>query len=153
MGTHQLAQINIAVKKAPLDSPVMADFMANLVAINALAERTPGFVWRLQTEEGNATALRPIEDDDDTLINMSVWADVESLRLYVYQTTHVDFMRRRHEWFERMTAPYQALWWVPAGHLPTVEEGLARLELLSERGPSPEAFTFRQRFPPPGEEA
>jgi hypothetical protein len=140
----QLAQLNIAVLKAPLDSPVMADFVANLDSINALAEAAPGFVWRLQTEEGDATALRPL--GENVLVNMSVWRDVEALNRYVYKSGHVEVMRRRKEWFERMSEAYLVLWWVPCGHRPTIEEAQERLALLRAHGPTPRAFNFRTAF-------
>jgi hypothetical protein len=145
---YHLAQLNVGIIKAPLESPVMADFVNNLDRINALAEASPGFVWRLQTEEGNATALRPTEDEN-FLVNMSVWEDADSLSQFVFKSAHVEIMRRRREWFERMVEAYLVLWWVPKGHLPTVDEALAKLVRLREHGPSPEAFTFRTAFPPP----
>lgn len=148
MSLHQLAQMNIGVIKGPMDSPVMADFAANLDRINALAEATPGFVWRLQTEEGDATALRPF-DNENMLVNMSVWRDVAALSAYVYQTAHVEMMRRRREWFERMDEAFLVLWWVPAGHQPGVDEGMARLASLRARGPTAEAFSFGNPFAPP----
>lgn len=147
MSKFQLAQLNIAVMKAPLESPQMADFVANLDRINALAEAAPGFVWRLQTEEGDATALRPL--GDNVLVNMSTWADVASLNRYVYRTAHVEVMRRRKEWFEKMSEAYVVLWWVAAGHRPTIDEARQRLDHLRAEGPSPHAFTFRQAFPAP----
>ena len=147
MSTYELAQLNIAVMKEPLESPSMADFVANLDRINALAEDTPGFIWRLQTDEGDATAVRPL--GDDTLVNMSVWRDVESLNKYVYGSAHVEIMRRRKEWFERMREAYMVLWWVPAGHRPDVTEAVARLETLRANGPTEEAFTFKTAFLPP----
>jgi hypothetical protein len=148
MSAYELAQLNIGVIKGPMDSPVMADFVANLDRINALAERSPGFVWRLQTEEGNATAIRPFEDEN-IAVNMSVWRDVESLNKYVYSSAHVEIMRRRREWFERMQEAFLVLWWVPHGHRPTVVEAIAKLEVLRSKGPTAEAFTFRQAFPAP----
>lgn len=147
MSAYELAQLNIAIMKAPLESPRMADFVANLDRINALAESSPGFVWRLKTEEGNATALRPL--GEDTLVNVSVWKDVDSLSRYVYRSAHVEVMRRRKEWFERMREAWVVLWWVPRGHRPTVSEAVAKLELLRAVGPSKGAFTFRQAFLPP----
>ena len=147
MSGFELAQLNIAVMKAPLESPGMADFVANLDRINALAESSPGFVWRLQTEEGDATALRPF--GDNMLVNMSVWRDVEALQDYAYKSAHADIMRRRKEWFERMADAYMVLWWIPEGHRPDVAEATARLDLLRRIGPTAEAFTFRQSFPPP----
>lgn len=145
---HELAQLNIGVIRAPMDSPVMAEFADNLDRINALAEATPGFIWRLQTEDGNATAIRPFENEN-LLVNLSVWRDVESLKVYVYESAHVGFMRRRREWFELMKEAYLVLWWVPKGHRPDVAEAIAKLELLKAKGPGPEAFTFRDPFPPP----
>ena len=137
MSGYELAQLNIGVIKDAMDSPVMADFAANLERINALAERSSGFVWRLQTDAGDATALRPFEDEN-TLVNMSVWRDVESLSTYVYGSAHVELMRRRREWFERMREAFFVL-----------VEAVAKLEVLRARGPSAEAFTFRHAFPPP----
>lgn len=150
MSRYHLAQLNIGIATAPLDSPVMADFMGNLDRINALAESSPGFVWRLKTDEGNATALRPI--DDQTLVNMSVWEDAESLSRFVFKSSHTEFLRRRREWFQRMADAYLVLWWVPIGHRPAIEEALARLALLRANGPTPEAFTFHAAFPPPDTE-
>ncbi|AOE84859.1 DUF3291 domain-containing protein [Pseudomonas sp. TCU-HL1] len=142
--THELAQLNIASMQAPLDSPVMADFVANLAPINALADRAPGFVWRLQDEEGDATAIRPF--GPDVLVNLSVWRDVASLNEFVYRSAHVEMLRRRKEWFERMSGVHQVLWWVPRGHRPDVLEAAERLARLRNGGPTPEAFTFRQTF-------
>jgi Domain of unknown function (DUF3291) len=148
MSAWELAQLNIGVIKGPMDSPVMADFAANLERINAVAEQSPGFVWRLQTEEGDATAIRHFEDPN-LLVNMSTWRDVESLNRYVYSSAHVEIMRRRREWFERMDQAFLVLWWVPQGHRPSVDEAVARLELLRARGPTAEAFSFRSAFAPP----
>jgi len=150
MSGHELAQLNIGIIRGPMDSPVMAEFAANLERINAVAEATPGFVWRLQTEEGDATAIRPF-DNENMLVNMSVWKDIESLRRYVYHSAHVEVMRRRREWFEPMREAFLVLWWVPPGHRPSIAEAIARLERLRRHGPSPEAFTFRHSFPQPGE--
>ncbi len=147
MSAYQLAQLNIARMREPLESPVMADFVANLERINALAERSPGFIWRLQTEEGDATALRPM--GENVLVNMSVWRDVEALNDYVYGAAHVEIMRRRKEWFERMREVYVVLWWVRQGHRPTVPEASAKLDLLRKHGPTKQAFTFRRAFLPP----
>ena len=147
MSAWELAQLNVAVMKEPLESPGMADFVANLDRINALAEASPGFVWRLQSEEGNNTSFRPL--GETTLVNMSVWNDIESLNHYVYRTAHLEIMRRRDEWFERMREQVLVLWWVPAGHRPGIDEAVARLELLRANGPGADAFTFRKAFPPP----
>jgi len=147
MSAYELAQLNIALMKEPLDSPGMADFVANLDRINALAEGSPGFVWRLQSDEGNATEFRPL--GESTLVNMSVWKDVVSLNQYVYRTAHAEIMRRRAEWFEKMREAFVVLWWVPAGHRPSIEEAIQKLEHLRASGPTEAAFTFRKAFPPP----
>ncbi len=148
MSNYELAQLNIGLIKGAMDSPVMADFAASLDRINALAERTLGFVWRLQTEDGDATSIRPF-DDERMLVNMSVWRDVESLNKYVYSSAHVELMRRRREWFERMPEAFLVLWWVRKGHRPSVDEAIAKLELLRANGATAEAFTFRHAFPAP----
>jgi heme-degrading monooxygenase HmoA len=144
---YQLAQMNLAVLKAPLDSPQLAGFVAELGRINALAESTPGFVWRLQDDAGDATALRPA--GDDTLVNMSVWQDLAALRRFVYASEHVEILRRRREWFVQSGETRLVLWWTLAGQIPSVEEGLAKLDLLRTQGPTREAFTFAAQFPPP----
>lgn len=149
MSVWELAQLNIGIIRGAIDSPVMAEFVANLDRINALAEQTPGFVWRLQTEEGNATAIRPYHENENMAVNLSVWTDVDSLRRFVFQSAHVDIMRRRSEWFLKMDEAFLVLWWVPRGHIPTIEEAKDRLELLRRRGPSAEAFTFREAYSPP----
>ncbi|MGQ0651942.1 MAG: DUF3291 domain-containing protein [Betaproteobacteria bacterium] len=137
--------LHIARMKAPLEDPVMAGFVARLDEINALADRSPGFVWRLQTDAGNATYLRPY-DDDRIFFNLSVWDSIESLKRYVYYTAHVEVFRRRQAWFEKFAGAYLALWWVPQGHLPGVDEAKKRLAHLETHGPSPFAFTFKQPF-------
>lgn len=147
-GGFHLAQVNIGRLLAPIDDPMIADFVARLDAVNALADASPGFVWRLQDESGNATAV-PAFDDPQMIINMSVWDSFEALRDYVYRSDHTKVLTRRREWFEKLDRPPFALWWVPAGMLPTVEEAKRRLDILAERGPTQDAFTFRDRFPPP----
>lgn len=142
-----LAQVNIARMKAPLEDALMAGFVARLDEINALADRSPGFVWRLQTSEGNATYLRPYEDDR-ILFNMSVWDSIEHLRNYVYRSSHKELLRQRHEWFTKFEGAYAALWWVPSGHQPSIDEAKKRLARLAEQGPTPYAFTFKVTFPP-----
>ena len=152
MAAHHLAQVNIATLRAPLDGPELAGFVAQLEPVNALADRSPGFVWRLQTEDGDATAIRPYEDDR-VMVNLSVWASFEALRTFVYATRHLEVMRHRRQWFSRMADPYLALWWVPAGAIPTVAEAKERLELLTRQGPTADAFTFRVPFPEPADAA
>ena len=148
MRTYHLAQLNIGRILAPLDSPQLAGFMARLDEINALAEAAPGFVWRFQTEDGNATALRPYEDDR-ILVNFSVWTSAEALHAFVYRTVHVEVMRNRRQWFEQMDQAFLVLWWVPVGHRPTVQEAVERLDHLRRQGPTSYAFTFQQCFAPP----
>lgn len=147
MARYQIAQVNIGKIKAPLDDPRMAGFTGRLDEINALADGSPGFVWRLQTSEGNATYLRPY-DDDRILLNMSVWETVESLKNYVYRTVHANLLRQRQDWFEKFKSTYLALWWVPEGHIPGIDEARKRLASLDAHGPTQFAFTFKQVFEP-----
>ncbi|MGE0599509.1 MAG: DUF3291 domain-containing protein [Dehalococcoidia bacterium] len=150
MAEYHVAQYNIAWIKAPLDSPEMADFTDNIARINGLAEKSPGFIWRHQTDEGDSTSIR-IRDNDRIIINFSVWADVESLFQFAYYTNHADYYRRRREWFTHEDDPFAVLWWVPAGHLPTVEEAEQKLAGLKVSGPTPDAFTFKKRFAAPAQ--
>ena len=153
MARYHLAQINVGRALGAPDSPVMAGFMAQLDEINAIADRAPGFVWRLQTAEGNATAIHAFTDPR-MLLNISVWESVEALRDFVYRTAHSGVMRDRLQWFEKPTQAYMALWWISEGHIPTVEEALERLELRRRSGGTAEAFSFARTFPPPrGERA
>lgn len=145
---YHLAQVNVARMRAPPDTPTMADFVAKLDEINALADQSPGFVWRLQTPVGDATAVR-LWDDDLIIVKMSVWENLELLRAYVYGSAHVEVMRRRKEWFERFTGSFLALWWVPRGHTPSVPEAAERLEHLRAFGPTSDVFTFAQPFSAP----
>jgi heme-degrading monooxygenase HmoA len=147
MSKYQLAQLNIGRILAPMDSPTMAEFAGRLDEINAMADGTPGFVWRLQDAAGNATALRPFEDDW-LLVNMSVWESVEQLKNFTYQTAHAQVMRKRRQWFEPHTEMYFVLWWVPAGHIPTVQEAIDRLHHLQANGETAHAFTFKKTFEP-----
>jgi heme-degrading monooxygenase HmoA len=141
-----LAQLNIALPVAPLTEPELAGFVEALESVNALADAAPGFVWRLQTEDGDATAIRPF-DDERVLVNMSAWTSVEALADFVYSGPHRAIMARRREFFVPMREAFQVLWWTEA--LPTVEEATARLEHLRAHGPTPHAFTFRSPFPAP----
>lgn len=144
MSSSHLAQLNIARLVAPLESPALVDFVANLERINALADNAPGFVWRLQTEDGDATGVKDF--GDDFIVNMSVWKDVESLRDYAYRSSHVEVMRRRKEWFLRLKEAYMVLWWVPIGHVPSLEEAELRLAHIRMHGPTAHAFTFKKVF-------
>jgi len=147
MSTYHLAQLNIATLLAPLDSPQLADFVGNLQHINSLGERAPGFVWRLQDEAGDATAIRPF--GAEVLVNLSLWRDVQSLSDYVYKSAHAEMLKRRREWFERVEQAHQVLWWVPAGHIPSLQEAADKLALLRRDGPSAAAFSYARPFPTP----
>ncbi|MGG7575983.1 DUF3291 domain-containing protein [Streptomyces sirii] len=150
MTAFHLAQVNIGRIVAPLDGPELADFVAQLPEINALAERSPGFVWRMVDDEGeDATGFRPDERDDMLLINCSVWESVEALRNFTYHTDHLRVLSRRREWFHRMAEVHQALWWIPAGHRPSIAEAMERVARVREHGPGPLAFTFRDPHPAP----
>ncbi|MBV7697269.1 DUF3291 domain-containing protein [Streptomyces sp. TRM70350] len=144
---YELAQVNIARLKAPLDSPQLKDFVDNLDPVNAAADAADGFVWRLQGDSGNATDV-PFFGDDWLIVNMTVWRDTNALTAYMYQGRHREMLARRREWFERLQEAVTALWWVPAGHRPTVAEAEARLLHLRTHGPTPYAFTLRTSFPP-----
>ncbi len=150
MTRYHLAQANIAEPKYDMDAPEIAEFVANLDPINTLADASPGFVWRLQTEEGNA--LDVDEFGDGVIVNMSVWEDSDALFDYVYHSDHTRFMARRKEWFHWIKEAYMVMWWIPAGHIPTPAEAKQKLEYLRANGPSAEAFTFKQRFPAPTSE-
>jgi hypothetical protein len=146
---YHLAQLNIARPVAPMDSPRLAGFFARLDEVNALADAAPGFVWRLVDDDGaNATGLRPY--GPDVMVNLSVWESVEALYDFAYRTAHLDVVRHRREYFDHEgLAAYAVLWWVPAGTLPSLAEAKARLDLLAREGATPDAFTFRERFPSP----
>jgi len=149
MTDWHLAQINIGRLVAPEGDPQVAAFFESLDRINALADTSPGFVWRLQSDSGNATDIQPTPDPK-LIVNMSVWEDADSLFDFVYRSGHVGVLAKRRDWFERFDGAYQALWWTPAGHRPTVDEGLARLWQVEHFGPTAHAFTFKARFPKPG---
>ena len=142
-----VASLNIGRLLAPLDSAQLAGFVAQLEPINRLADGSPGFVWRLQTAAGDATSLRPF-DDDLLLVNLAVWESLESLRAFVYSSAHIDVLRQRRDWFERLATAHMVLWWVEPGHIPSVEEAIERLERLRREGPTQAAFTFRTPFEP-----
>jgi hypothetical protein len=137
---HHLAQLNIGRIRYEVDDARMAGFVDNLATVNAIAERSEGFVWRYTDESGNATSTRPYDGDPMMAVNMSVWENVEALEKYVWQTVHKRFYARRHEWFETMAERYLVMWWVPAGHRPGLEEAIERLEHLKANGPTEHAF-------------
>jgi hypothetical protein len=146
-GFH-LAQLNVARLRAPLDSPELADFVSWLDPINALADAAPGFVWRLQTDDGDATSIRVL-DDDMIIVNMSVWESVDRLSDFVYRSEHKTVFARRKEWFERIDEIYLVCWWISSRDIPTVDDAIGRLELLRTRGPSADAFTLKSPFAAP----
>ena len=148
MSEYHLAQVNVAQAKAELDKDTMRGFVSRLDEINAIADKSPGFVWRLQTEEGDATSIR-ISDDPLLIVNMSVWESIETLRTFVYKSLHVELIRDREAWFNKIGAPHQALWWIPRGHIPTIQEAKEKLEYIRQHGPGQEAFTFGKPFMPP----
>lgn len=147
--SHALAQVNIARLLAPLDSEPLAGFVAQLEPVNALADAAPGFVWRLTGNDGNDATSERFFGEQDLLLNMSVWRDLESLSDFVFRGAHVDVMRQRRLWFAPMAEVYTALWWVPAGVLPTIADAEQRILHLREHGPSSFAFTFRVPFAAP----
>ena len=150
MPNYHIAQINIARMLAPTDDPLMAEFVAQLAPVNALADQSPGFVWRLQSESGDATSIK-VYDDDFIIVNLTVWESVDALREYVYKSAHQGVLRDRKRWFEKFDGPYYALWWVPAGHYPSTEEGKERLDYLREHGDTAYVFSFKNVFTKPAE--
>lgn len=142
---YNLAQINIAKMLAPLDDPIMADFVNNLDRINAMADKAKGFVWRLHGEDENATAVKAFEDTS-LLINMSVWKDMDSLFNFTYQSGHIEVFKRKKEWFSKMKMLHMAFWFVPVGHIPTPQEAKERLNHVNKFGETPHAFTFKSKF-------
>ena len=146
MSEYHLAQLNIAKMKYSFESPEMADFVARLEDVNLLADAAPGFVWRLQTGDGDATAIDFF--GADVLVNMSLWSDLDSLRDFAFRSAHREVLARRREWFDVLDEACSVLWWVPAGYIPTLEEAAGRLDDLRRDGPGPRGFTFRQTFAP-----
>ena len=151
MTEYHLAQINIARMLALIDDPIMQDFVTQLPPINALADESLGFVWRLQSDSGDATSIQ-VYDDDMIIINLTVWGNPDALREYVYKSAHSGVMRDRRRWFEKFDGPYYAMWWIPAGHIPSPEDGKERLEHLRQHGDSAYAFSFKHVFPEPSQE-
>ena len=149
MSTSHLAHANVARMRGPIEDSVMAGFVERLEPLNSLADESPGFVWRYQTDEGDATEIR-VFDDELILFNMSVWESIEALENYVYWSNHIEALQKKAEWFERAGRATLALWWIEAGHLPSVEEAKERFDLLWRDGPSAAVFTFKDRFPSAG---
>ena len=148
MSSYHLVQSNVARMLGPIEDPVMAGFVERLEPLNALADESPGFVWRYQTDAGDATEVR-VFNDELILFNMSVWESVEALENFVYRSNHIEALQKKAEWFERADRATLALWWIEAGHVPSVEEAKDRFDVLWRDGPSAEVFTFRDRFPAP----
>ena len=137
--TQHLAQLNIGKFRAGRDDPAMAGFFDNLDRVNAAAERMPGFVWRLKDDSGNATNI-PWVGDPTMAVNLTVWESVETLEKFVWQTIHTKIYARKGEFFEKMATPHFVMWWIEAGHIPTLEEARERLDHLTAHGPSEFAF-------------
>ncbi len=140
-----MAQLNIAKMKGTADSTIMKEFMDNLDPVNAIADTSPGFIWRLQDESGDATSIQAFEDPL-LLVNMSVWTDFESLKTYTLKSGHLDFLKRRYEWFEKMDKASHVMWWIKEGHIPTLDEAKSKLEQLIKYGDTPDAFSIRRPF-------
>ncbi|MQS38777.1 DUF3291 domain-containing protein [Streptomyces katsurahamanus] len=150
MTSYELAQVNIARMKYPLDAPEMKDFADGLDPVNAVAEAADGFRWRLQDDDGGDATDQRIFGDEWLLVNLSVWRNADALTAFMYQGLHRELLSRRYEFFERVQEVMSTMWWVPLGHRPTVREAEEKLLLVREKGPTPEAFTLRTGFPPPG---
>jgi hypothetical protein len=148
VSAYHVAQLNVARALGTMDQPVMADFVARLDEINHLGERSPGYVWRLQGDGGTSVELQ-VGDDPLYVVNLTVWETIDDLFAFTYRSGHKTVFKRRFDWFERFGRPSVCLWWQPAGNVPTIEDAERRLRHLHEHGPTPEAFTFKQRFPPP----
>ena len=149
MPNYQLAQINIAkMNGVNINDPVMKEFVDNLILINSLAESSDGFVWRLKGENNNATNLNPY-NDEQIIVNISVWQSIEHLEHYVYKTMHTEFLKRRKEWFQKFGKAYYALWWIVKDEYPTVAEAISKLTYMQQNGATQEAFDFKNRFKTP----
>lgn len=149
MKKYQLAEINVArMKGVTIDDPIMKEFVDNLDKVNTLAENSEGFVWRLKDDNNNATSLNPY-DDEQVIINISVWDSIETLEQYVFKTFHSEFLKRRKEWFHKYGKVHTAMWWIESGNFPTVEEAVAKLAVLQKEGAAKEVFTFKNRFSAP----
>ena len=148
MSRHHLAQLNIARMKYSLEDPAMQEFVDALDPVNQSADSSPGFVWRLQSDEGDATSFQ-IYNDGTYLVNMSVWSSLETLKAFVASTRHGAIFRRRAEWFEKTQQASSVLWWVPEYHQPTVQEAQEKLDRLRANGPTPVAFNFSETYPHP----
>lgn len=152
MNQYHLAEINIAkMKGVDINDPIMKEFVDNLDLVNTVAEKSEGFVWRLKDESSNATNLNPY-NDEQIIVNVSVWENIETLEGYMYKTFHSEFLKRRKEWFLKFGKAHTAMWWIPAGQIPTLEEAVEKLDHLQQNGPSQSVFDLRNKFPAPTEE-
>jgi heme-degrading monooxygenase HmoA len=145
---QHLAQINIAHLLAPIDSPLLADFVADIDYINGIAEKSKGFVWRLKDDSGNATDINPF-DNKQYIVNMSVWESLDDFKKFVYESGHVEVFKKRAKWFSKMNTPHAAMWWVSNGHVPTAQEGKEKLEFLAKNGDTIDSFSFKRIFEKP----
>lgn len=144
----QLAQFNIAEALSSIDDPIMKDFVGNTDRINALAEKSPGFIWRLVGDDSDDSYSINAFDSEYILVNMSVWKNRLSLFEFVYNSAHLEIFKRKKEWFKKMPKMHMVLWFIPEGHRPTIEEGKDRLAYFQEHGETPFAFSFKSKFEP-----
>ena len=148
---HQLAQINIGrMRGVNINDPIMKEFVDNLEMVNNLAESSPGFIWRLKVDNNNATNFNPF-NDDQVIINVSVWASINELEQFVFRTLHTDFLRRRKEWFQAFGKVYTGMWWIPARRFPSVQDSIEKLKYLQSNGPTQTVFNFKTKFPQPSD--
>lgn len=143
--TKVLAELNIATAKASMDNPLLTEFVDNLDRINEVAEQCHGFIWRLKDDSGNATNIQ-VFDNPNTIVNISVWKDVDSLKYFMFKTDHINFFKKKAQWFEKPTQASYVLWWIDSDKMPTIEQALSKLEQLRANGETPEAFSFKQTF-------
>lgn len=149
MTKYHIAEINIArMKGVNINDPMMKEFVDNLNIVNQIAEKSNGFVWRLKDENNNATSINPY-NDEQVIINVSVWENIETLEEFMYRTFHSEFLKRRKEWFSNFGKAHTAMWWVPEGHIPSLEEAVEKLDYLQKNGATINSFDFRNKFPPP----
>jgi len=148
MAKYHLAQVNIALAKGEMDTELMNGFVSRLDEINEKADKSEGFIWRLQTDDGDSTAIR-VFDKPLLLVNISVWESIDTLKNFVYTSAHVELIRDRQAWFHKFVDAHQALWWIPQGHIPTTEEAKEKLEHIQKHGSTAEAFHFGKPFPMP----
>lgn len=145
---YHLAQVNIAFAKDEMDTETMKGFVSRLDEINKIADEAEGFVWRLQSDDGDSTAYR-IFKEPLLLVNMSVWESIETLKNYAYKSAHVEMIRDRQAWFRKYASAHQVLWWIPEGYIPTLEDAKEKLDEIQKNGSTVNAFHFGKPFPKP----